>query len=588
MSAPYFLREIADRADRRHQPVHGVDRFEGDHLRPLAVQLAQLGFQIGEVVVAPDALLAAAVADAGDHGGVVLLVGQDHAARQQLLQGGQRGVVGDIGRGEQQRRLLAVQVGKLGLELHVVVRRAGDVAGAAGAGAGRIERRVHGGQHGGVLAHAEVVVGAPYGDRPRAAPCEVPCRGKVAAVAPNVGEHPVAPFVLQSLQRPRERLRVIHEQPHVRSGEVFREQGGSGGRWPANNPAQLYWWDCPAWQTYAASAALIGRDVAGGDLVFVGGESCQDFGLLALRDLGEIKAPSEFRGDLIEFCGGDLEVAVGLLKAKRSLARLGGRELEGPTGNLGDPQRPHEFEAGQPFQVLGVPLPQLRVLGLLANDGVLHDGIAEVIDYRRDGEDAAQPLVQTFLRRGLLGLRVRVIRLGHYCAHRAAVSASPATTLRLVIEVETACADGRSPCCKLRLIGQLPNSIDYDCDWMRGPSQRFPSDRAVQHSDRGNLLINSDISCTNPRGDRMWPLRRKPTAPNVGADDRTRADWACPWRKRSSISARSCAATTGACFAPPEASSGAIGKPRRLCRTPMSERSGALKLSAKRPRSAPG
>ena len=35
-----LLREIADRADRRHQPVHGVDRFEGDYLRPLAVQLA--------------------------------------------------------------------------------------------------------------------------------------------------------------------------------------------------------------------------------------------------------------------------------------------------------------------------------------------------------------------------------------------------------------------------------------------------------------------------------------------------------------------------------------------------------------------
>jgi hypothetical protein len=60
-----------------------------------------------------------------------------------------------------------------------------------------------------------------------------------------------------------------------------------------------------------------------------------------------------------------------------------------------------------------VPFPQLRVLGLLADDGVLHDGVAEVIHYRRDGEDAPQPLIQTFLRRGFLrgflGLRVGVI-----------------------------------------------------------------------------------------------------------------------------------------------------------------------------------
>jgi hypothetical protein len=62
-----------------------------------------------------------------------------------------------------------------------------------------------------------------------------------------------------------------------------------------------------------ALAALGGRDVAGGDLVFVGGEGCQDFGLLGLRDLEEGQGPSEFRCDLIEFCGGDPEVPVGLL-----------------------------------------------------------------------------------------------------------------------------------------------------------------------------------------------------------------------------------------------------------------------------------
>jgi hypothetical protein len=52
------------------------------------------------------------------------------------------------------------------------------------------------------------------------------------------------------------------------------------------------------WETPQASAAL--SDVAGGDLVFVGGEGCQDFALLALRNLEEVQGPSEFRCDLID------------------------------------------------------------------------------------------------------------------------------------------------------------------------------------------------------------------------------------------------------------------------------------------------
>jgi hypothetical protein len=51
-----------------------------------------------------------------------------------------------------------------------------------------------------------------------------------------------------------------------------------------------------------------------------------------------------------------------------STAWFRGCILEGPTRDVGDPQRPHELEAGQPAQVLGVPFPQLRVLGLLADD----------------------------------------------------------------------------------------------------------------------------------------------------------------------------------------------------------------------------
>ena len=149
--------------------------------------------------------------------------------------------------------------------------------------------------------------------------------------------------------------------------------------------------------TPQASAAP--SSVAGGDLIFVGGEGCQDFVLLALRDLEEVQGPSEFRCDLIEFCGGDLEAPMGLLKSERRRAGLGGRILEGSTRNVANPKRSHELEAGQPSQILGVPFRQPRVLGLLPDDGVLHDGIAEVIDHRRDGEDTSQPLVQAFFWR---------------------------------------------------------------------------------------------------------------------------------------------------------------------------------------------
>jgi hypothetical protein len=103
-------------------------------------------------------------------------------------------------------------------------------------------------------------------------------------------------------------------------------------------PAQLWPAGLSRLRNTDASAALIDRDVSGGDLVFVGSEGCQDFGLLGLRDLEEVQSPSEFCCDLIEFCRGDPEVPVGLLKAERRRAGLGGRELEGPTRNVADPQ----------------------------------------------------------------------------------------------------------------------------------------------------------------------------------------------------------------------------------------------------------
>ena len=100
---------------------------------------------------------------------------------------------------------------------------------------------------------------------------------------------------------------------------------------------------------------------------------------------------------------------MGLLKAERRRAGLGGGELELPARNAADPQRPHELEAGQSSQVLGVPFLQLRVLGLLAHDRILHDRVAEVVHDRRDGEDAPQPFVQKDLTLSIYCLKMSPI-----------------------------------------------------------------------------------------------------------------------------------------------------------------------------------
>ena len=88
-----------------------------------------------EIVVAEDALLAARILDAGDHRRMVERVGEDHAAGEQLAERRQRRLVGDVAGGEEKGRFLAVERGQLFLELHMQMRVAADVAGAAGAGA---------------------------------------------------------------------------------------------------------------------------------------------------------------------------------------------------------------------------------------------------------------------------------------------------------------------------------------------------------------------------------------------------------------------------------------------------------------------
>ena len=154
----------------------------------------ELRLEIVEIIVPPDDFGRPGVADALDHRGMVQLVGEDDAARQQAPQRRQRRDIGEIAGIEQQRRALAVELGKLRLELDMEMLGAGDVAGAAGAGADGVERQVHRPDHLRVLAHGEIVVGAPHRDVAFARRRHQPGLGEGAAQPLQIGELAIAPL----------------------------------------------------------------------------------------------------------------------------------------------------------------------------------------------------------------------------------------------------------------------------------------------------------------------------------------------------------------------------------------------------------
>ena len=126
----------------------------------------------------------------------------------------------------------------------------------------------------------------------------------------------------------------------------------------------------------------------------------EDFVLLPLGHTDDVKGAPELGRDFIELVRRDLKVAMGLLEADGRAPRPRGGVLERSTGDVADPQGAHELQAGQPAEVVRVPLAESRVFRLLADDRVLDDRIAEMVDHRCDREDAAEPLVQTCIRHG--------------------------------------------------------------------------------------------------------------------------------------------------------------------------------------------
>ena len=149
-------------------------------------------------------------------------------------------------------------------------------------------------------------------------------------------------------------------------------------------------------ETPNASTALSGGEVAGGDFVFVGAKAARTspfsrFGTLAKSRLRPSSAATSSNS-----AGNILRSRWASSRPSAVLPGLVAVNLKGLPETSADPQRPHKFEAGEPFQVPGMPRPQLRVLRLLANEGVLHDGVAEVIYDCCDGEHAAHMTLTSF------------------------------------------------------------------------------------------------------------------------------------------------------------------------------------------------
>src|ERR1700730_2180870 len=93
----------------------------------------------------------------------LLVAPKRHQARSKpaLRPGTPPMLIGDISRREEQRPLLAVVVGELMFQKHVVMAGPGNVARPARAGSDVIDSLMHRCDHRRMLAHAQIIVGTP-------------------------------------------------------------------------------------------------------------------------------------------------------------------------------------------------------------------------------------------------------------------------------------------------------------------------------------------------------------------------------------------------------------------------------------------
>ena len=92
----------------------------------------------------------------------------------------------------------------------MIVGRARDIAGSAGAGSHGVNRLVHGLQHRRMLAHAEIVVGAPHRNLARAVCRYMLSHRKEAAAAPQIRENAISTFSKKGLELLLEQYVEMH------------------------------------------------------------------------------------------------------------------------------------------------------------------------------------------------------------------------------------------------------------------------------------------------------------------------------------------------------------------------------------------
>ena len=103
-----------------------------------------------------------------------------------------------------------MEVGEFAFELHVIVGCARDIARAARAGSHGVNRLVHGRQYRWVLAHAEIIVGAPHRNLARAICREMICHWKEPAAALQIRENAISTFSMKGLEPLLEQALKIH------------------------------------------------------------------------------------------------------------------------------------------------------------------------------------------------------------------------------------------------------------------------------------------------------------------------------------------------------------------------------------------
>ena len=137
-------------------------------------------------------------------------------------------MVGHVARSEYERRLLAVQLRKLSLQLHQGPIRTRNVACSASAGPHRARGGAHRFDYLRMLAHGEIIVRAPDHDIPLAARAVPERMGELSHLALQVSEDAIAALTFQS-GNGRLKTPVIVEHPR----ESFVIVLSAASHWPS-------------------------------------------------------------------------------------------------------------------------------------------------------------------------------------------------------------------------------------------------------------------------------------------------------------------------------------------------------------------